>query len=216
MTFRDRADAGRQLAAKLRDHALGDALVLALPRGGVEVGFEVARALRVPLDVIPVRKLGAPHQPELAIGAIAPGAVVLNEHLVRELGIRDDTIEDVVSAETHEMQRRADLFRSGRPLLDVKGKTVIVVDDGLATGATAAAAIRSARLGTPGRILLAVPVGARETVQALREIVDELVCLETPAAFQSVGQWYENFEQTSDDRVIDLLAQAAPARMSTS
>ncbi len=216
MIFRDRADAGRRLAAELARRPLEDPLVLALPRGGVEVGFEVARALHASLDVIPARKLGAPHQPELAIGAIAPGAVVLNQQLVRRLGMSDDAIQDAVWEETREMQRRADLFRSGRPPLDVAGRTVILVDDGLATGATAAAAIQSVRRGNPRTILLAVPVGARETVEALRETVDELVCLEMPADLQSVGQWYENFEQTSDRRVIELLDHSAPAGTETS
>jgi putative phosphoribosyl transferase len=196
--FRDRRDAGRPL-------------VLGLPRGGVEVAFEVARALHAPLDVIPARKLGAPIQPELAFGAIAPGAAVLNDAIVRELGLTPGEIDQVIAEEDREMQRRAELFRSGRAPLDLRGRTVILVDDGLATGATAAAAIQSIRQGSPGGIILAVPVGAHETVRRLREHVDEVVSLETPHDFRAVGEWYDEFDQTPDSRVIELLQQAAVA-----
>lgn len=212
MAFFDRADAGRRLAAQLQKLSLENPLVLALPRGGVEVGFEIAQALRAPLDVVPARKLGAPFQPELAIGAIAPGAVVLNEHIVAQIGLSQQDIDRGIAEEEREMARRAEVFRSGLPPLDVAGKTVILVDDGLATGATAAAAIQSIRRGGPGKLILAVPVGARETVATLREQVDELICLETPAEFRSVGEWYEDFSQTSDGRVIELLRKAASLR----
>ena len=214
MAFLDRADAGRRLVAHLQSLALESPLVLALPRGGVEVGFEIAQSLRAPLDVLPARKLGAPHQPELAIGAIAPGAAVLNEHIVEQLGLSRQDIDRVIAEEEREMARRAEAFRSGLPPLDVAGKTVILVDDGLATGATAAAAIQSIRRGSPKKLILAVPVGARETVAALRRQVDELICLETTAEFRAVGEWYEDFEQTSDSRVIELLRTAAALRPS--
>jgi putative phosphoribosyl transferase len=208
--FRDRADAGRQLAQALMGRALPDPIVLGLPRGGVEVAYQIARALHAPLDVISARKLGAPTQPELAIGAIAPGAVVLNEAIVRELKLSRTEIDDLIIDEGLEMQRRGALFRSGRAPLDLRGRTVILVDDGLATGATAAAAIQSIRRHDPATLILAVPVGARETIERLRREVDDVVVIEVPADFRAVGQWYDEFEQTSDERVIDLLRQAAP------
>jgi predicted phosphoribosyltransferase len=209
VTFHNRADAGRQLGDALLQQHLTQPLVLALPRGGVEVGYEIARALRAPLDVIPARKLGAPIQPELAIGAIAPGAAVLNRQVIEQLGISEEEIRFVLAGEEQEMTRRAQLFRAGRPPLDVSGKDVVIADDGLATGATAAAAIESVRHGSPRSVTLAVPVGARETVEALRDRVDHLVVLEIPTDFRAVGQWYEDFDQTSDAQVIDLLRRAA-------
>jgi putative phosphoribosyl transferase len=209
--FRDRTEAGRRLAANLVGRSLANPLVLALPRGGVEVGYEVARALGAPLDVIPARKLGAPGQPELAIGAIAPGASVVNQRIVDELDLSASDLERIIADEEREMARRGGVFRSGRPPLDLKGRTVILVDDGLATGATAAAAIHSIRQGGPSALILAVPVGAPETVSALRSLVDEVLVLETPTDFRAVGQWYEHFEQTTDARVIELLRRAAAA-----
>jgi len=210
--FADRADAGRRLAGRLQTFQLENPLVLALPRGGVEVGFEIAQALKAPLDVVPARKLGAPWQPELAIGAIAPGAVALNEHIIEQLGLSREDIDRVIAEEEREMERRAGAFRAGLPPLDVAGKTVILVDDGLATGATAAAAIKSILRGSPRKLIFAVPVGARESVAALSKEVDELICLETPAEFRAVGEWYQDFAQTGDQRVIDLLHRAAALR----
>jgi predicted phosphoribosyltransferase len=212
MGFVDRADAGRRLATDLLGRRLENPLVLALPRGGVEVGFQIALALHAPLDVLPARKLGAPAQPELAIGAIAPGAVTLNDHIIAQLGLTKDDVDGVIALEEQELERRAQIFRSGLPSLDVAGKTVILVDDGLATGATAAAAIQSIRKGLPHKLILAVPVGARETVAALKPQVDELICLETPPEFRAVGEWYGDFEQTTDQRVIALLREAAVLR----
>jgi predicted phosphoribosyltransferase len=212
MGFLDRADAGRRLGADLLSRHPENPLVLALPRGGVEVGFQIALALHAPLDVLPARKLGAPYQPELAIGAIAPGAVTLNYHIIAQLGLTQDDIDEVIAQEEQELERRVQLFRSGLPPLDVAGKTVILVDDGLATGATANAAILSIRKGSPRKLILAVPVGAGETVAALSPLVDDLICLETPLEFRAVGEWYDDFEQTTDQRVIVLLRQAAILR----
>jgi putative phosphoribosyl transferase len=210
--FRNRAEAGQRLGAELRSRHLVDPLVLGLPRGGVEVAYEIARALNAPLDVIPARKLGAPFQPEVAIGAIAPGAIVLNPQLIEQVGLRRADLDRVLAEEMREMSRQAELFRSGRPALDVADRTVVLADDGLATGATAAAAIQSVRQGRPRKLILAVPVGAADTVRRLHAEVDELVCLETPRDFQAVGQWYENFDQTTDVRVIHLLRWKAATR----
>ena len=206
--FLDREDAGRRLGMRLAGRAFERPLVLALPRGGVEVGFEVATALHAPLDVIVARKLGAPDQPELAIGAIAPGVVVLNERIVEQLGVSRADVEALIAEETAEMERRAAAYRGGRPALDVTDRAVILVDDGLATGATAAAAIRSIRAGRPARIVLAVPVAAAETVSRISEQADEVMCLAVPTDFRAVGQWYEDFGQTSDRQVIELLERA--------
>jgi putative phosphoribosyl transferase len=202
--FVDRRHAGRRLGALLALRHISNPLVLALPRGGVEVGYEIAATLRAPLDVIPARKLGAPGHAELAIGAIAPGSTVLNSDIIEHLGIARDAIEQVIADETREMDRRATLFRSGRPPLAVTGHTVIVADDGLATGATALAAIQSVRQGEPLGIILAVPVGAGETVERLTAVAS-VVALEVPADFRAVGEWYDHFPQTTDDEVIELL-----------
>jgi len=212
MGFLDRADAGRQLAAELQGRCPERPLVVGLPRGGVEVGFQIAQALRAPLDVLPARKLGAPDQPELAIGAIAPGAVILNHHIIDQLGLTREEVDEVITQEEQELERRARLYRSGLPPLDVGGMTVILVDDGLATGATAAAAVQSIRRGSPRKLILAVPVGARETVAALRSQVDELICLERPWKFRAVGEWYDDFEQATDQQVIRRLQEAAVLR----
>ena len=209
MLFDDRTDAGRQLASHLSHLADAAPVVLALPRGGVVVGFEVARALRAPLDVIVTRKLGAPDQPEFGFGAIGPGDVrVIDQRTVRMLSLSQSQIERVATRELAEMARREELYRQGTAAPDVAGRTVIVIDDGAATGVTMRAAIRSVRTGGPGRIICALPVAPPETAEILARGVDELVCLSQPANFVAVGQWYRHFGQTPDKQVIDLLARA--------
>jgi putative phosphoribosyl transferase len=208
--FRDRAEAGRVLAQEL-EHYRGNptALVLALPRGGVPVGFELARALDVPLDVFVVRKLGAPGQEELAIGAIASGGTrVLNEHLVRELGLDDEAIARTAAVEQQELARREHAYRGDRAPIDVAGRTIILVDDGLATGATMRAAALAIRARDPERLVVAVPVAAAQTCAEFQGDVDEVVCAATPEPFLAVGLWYDDFSQTTDDEVRDLLARA--------
>jgi predicted phosphoribosyltransferase len=209
--FRDRREAGRVLADKLTAYAhRPDLIVLALPRGGVPVAYEVARALGAPLDVFVVRKLGIPGHEELAMGAVATGGVrVLNEEIVRGLGIPDYVLDAVTSWEREELARRERLYRGDRPSPDVRGKTVFLVDDGLATGATMQAAIAALRQQQPARIVVAVPTAARETCDALRAHVDDVVCASTPEPFHAVGLWYEDFSQTSDEDVRELPARAA-------
>jgi putative phosphoribosyl transferase len=214
--FRDRYDAGRQLAAKLAGyHGRSDVLVLALPRGGVPVAFEVAQALRAPLDVFLVRKLGLPGHEELAMGAIASGGVVVyNSEVVGELAISDRVIEAVAAREELELARRERAYRDERPPPAVRGKLVILVDDGLATGSTMRAAARALRQQQPERIVVAVPTAAPETCDDLRAEVDEIICAVTPEPFLAVGLSYEQFEQTSDEEVRALLARAAqPTRI---
>lgn len=204
--FKDRRDAGLRLAGRLSEYRDEDAVVLALPRGGVPVGYEVARALNVPLDVFVARKLGAPGQPELAIGAVASGGVrLVNERVVWELGVSEDWIEAVTEKELAEVGRRMRRFRGEKPEPEVGGRTVILVDDGIATGMTVKAAIRAIREKGPRRIVLAVPVCAEVTADALALEVDELICLQTPADLQAIGFWYENFRQLDDEEVIELL-----------
>jgi predicted phosphoribosyltransferase len=211
MLFHDRSDAGQQLAGKLSDYAhRADVIVLALPRGGVPIGWEVARALHVPLDVFLVRKLGVPGHEELAMGAIASGGVrVLNEDAVRALRIPDDVIDMVAKEELAELARREQLYRGDQPAPDVHGQTVILVDDGLATGSSMRAAVAALRRLNPARIVVAVPVGAAETCSGLREDADEVVCAFAPEPFYAVGMWYDEFEQTTDEEVRSLLTQAA-------
>ncbi|HEX2209406.1 MAG TPA: phosphoribosyltransferase [Longimicrobium sp.] len=208
--FRDRTDAGRALAADLSAYAGRDGvLVLALPRGGVPVGYEVARALRAPLDVFIVRKLGVPGHEELAMGAIASGGVrVLNESVVQPLRIPDSIIDQVAAREQAELERRERSYRDGRPAPDVRGRTVILVDDGLATGATMRAAAQALRQLEPARVVAAVPVSAEESCEEFRDQVDEIVCSRTPRPFYGVGMWYDDFSQTTDAEVHDLLARA--------
>jgi putative phosphoribosyl transferase len=208
--FNDRADAGRQLAAALLEFAgRSDAIVLALPRGGVPVGFALAQELRLPLDVFLVRKLGVPGQEELAMGAVASGGVrVVNGEVVRELNISPAQLERVAQAEQEEVERRAGLFREGQPQLNVAEKIVIVVDDGLATGSTMRAGVKALRQARPAQIIVAVPVGAGPTCDLLRSEADHVVCLVTPENFFAVGQWYGDFTQTGDDEVKDLLRRA--------
>ncbi|MGA1539839.1 MAG: phosphoribosyltransferase [Chthoniobacterales bacterium] len=206
--FRDRAEAGRLLAGALADYAgRDDVIVLGLPRGGVPVAAEVARALGAPLDVLVVRKLGAPGQEELAIGAIGEGGVrVLNERLVRDLGLSRSGIERIAAEEERELERRVAAYRGGHEALEVKGKTVIVVDDGVATGATMRAGLQTLRALGAAKIIAAAPVGAADSVALLEDEADEVVVLETPAWFSAVGQWYDNFGQTDDAEVRALLA----------
>ena len=208
--FTDRAQAGRHLAVRLEGYAnRRGVLVLALPRGGVPVAAEVARALAAPLDVFVVRKLGTPGQPELAMGAIASGGVrLLNEDVVRGLRIPEDEIERVAAREEQELARREKLYRGERPAPALEGRTVILVDDGLATGATMRVAARALRRQGPARLVIAVPVAAPETCAALAPEADEVVCIATPEPFWAVGYWYRDFSQTTDEEVHDLLARA--------
>jgi putative phosphoribosyl transferase len=208
--FRDRTEAGRLLEARLEEYAgKPDVIVLALPRGGVPVAYEVARALHAPMDVFVVRKLGIPGQEELAMGAVATGGVrVLNDQVVRGLGIPDYVIDAVVDWETEELQRRERVYRGDRPPPDVRGKTVILVDDGLATGSTMLVAVRALRQQGPARIVVAVPVASPDTCELLKAHVDEVVCAATPEPFYAVGLWYRDFSQTTDDEVRELLARS--------
>jgi predicted phosphoribosyltransferase len=210
MLFLDRHDAGRQLAAKLKRYAgRDDVVVLALPRGGVPVASEVARALGAPLDVFLVRKLGVPGHEELAMGAIASGGLrVLNEQVVRGLGIPAEVVEESARQEQRELERRERAYRGDRPVPDVSGRIVILVDDGLATGSSMRAAVAALRRRQPGRIVVAVPVGAPETCDELRDLADETICASQPAPFFAVGAWYADFTQTTDEEVRALLRQA--------
>jgi predicted phosphoribosyltransferase len=211
--FQDRRDAGRALAAALRKYAgRDDVVVLALPRGGVPVAYEVARALGVPLDLFLVRKLGTPGHRELAMGAIASGGVrVLNDDVVRWYGIPKDAIEAVAREEERELVRREQAYREGRESVSIEGRVAILVDDGLATGSTMRAAVKAVRQLGPSAIVVAVPVGARETCDELSAIADEVVCLRTPEPFSAVGQWYLDFDQTTDEEVRRLLSDHAEA-----
>ncbi len=211
--FRDRREAGRVLARLLGRYAgRDDVVVLALPRGGVPVAYEVAKALAAPLDVFVVRKLGVPGHGELAMGALASGgSLVLDERLIRSLRIGEAAIERPLAAEARELERRERAYRGGRELPELAGKTVILVDDGLATGSTMRAAALAVRKHRPARIVVAVPVAAAQTCNELRADVDEVVCAVTPRAFHAVGLWYDDFSQTSDAEVRELLAQAAAA-----
>lgn len=209
--FPDRAEAGRFLATKLSKYSgRDDVIVLGLPRGGVPVAYEVARALRVPLDVFIVRKLGVPGFEELAVGAIASGGVrVLNEDVARALPNADEIIQAVTQHETAEVERREQKYRDGRPAPEIQGKTAILIDDGLATGATMRAAVKALRQRGAAKIVVAVPVGPLDTCKEFEEEADEVVCASAPEFFQAVGQYYEDFSQTSDDEVRELLARAA-------
>ncbi|HWE84717.1 MAG TPA: phosphoribosyltransferase [Terracidiphilus sp.] len=211
MLFHDRTHAGQLLADRLVPYAgQPDLLVLALPRGGVPVAFEIARALHAPLDVWVVRKLGAPRQPELAIGAVAPGGVqVLSSRLIAELGIPPDELDHIVARERAELDRRLTAYRSNRPPVDVRGKTVLLVDDGLATGASMRAAVASLRPLDPARIVVAIPVADSAVCTRLTQQADQVVCLYTPPRLDAVGQWYEDFSQTTDEEVRNLLARTS-------
>jgi predicted phosphoribosyltransferase len=206
LPFRDRSDAGRLLAERLAAYAGDDPMVLALPRGGVPVARPVADLLRTPLDVFVVRKLGVPGHPELAMGAIAGGGVMaVNADVTHQLGIPRAVVEEAAAREQVELERRNQRYRRGRNPPDVKGRTVILIDDGLATGATMEAAVLALRAQSPARIVVAVPVGASDTCQRLRTSADEVVCLATPEPFRAVGFWYEEFSQTMDEEVMAAL-----------
>ncbi len=207
MRFTDRVQAGRELARHLDGYARRpDVLVLGLPRGGVPVAAEVARALGAPVDVFLVRKLGVPGQEELGFGAIAQGGVrVLNDDLVDELGLPTAVVDRVARREQEELDRRDALYRNGRPFPSVRDRVVIIVDDGLATGATMEAAVTALRRLSPARVVVASPVGARETCARLTRVADEVVCAAMPEGFAAVGQWYEDFTQTTDEQVRALL-----------
>lgn len=208
--FRDRRDAGRKLAQKLFTYAgRQHVLVLALPRGGVPVAYEVARALNAPLDIFLVRKLGLPGREELAIGAIASGGVrVLNQDIVRMLSIPDEVIHFVAKRESQELQRRENLYRGSRPFPEIRDRTVILIDDGLATGANMHAAISGLRAQQPSRIVVAVPAAASDICDAFKAEVDEVLCAITPDPFYGVGRWYDDFSQVTDEEVRNLLQEA--------
>jgi putative phosphoribosyl transferase len=205
--FQDRYEAGRRLARELGAYAgRDDVLVVALPRGGVPVGYEVARVLGAPLDVMQVRKLGVPGHEELAMGAIASGGVrIVSENVVEALGIPERVIATVAAVEAQELERRERIYREGRLFPEVRGRTVILVDDGLATGSTMRAAAAALRSLGAARLVAAVPVAPRESCDAMREVVDDVVCARIPERFLAVGEWYEDFSQTSDEEVSELL-----------
>jgi len=210
--FRDRTDAGRQLGSAVRSRVeiSGGAVVLALPRGGVPVGYEVARAIGATLDVLLVRKLGVPGREELAMGAIASGGVrIVNHSVTHAYGISPDTLERVAAEEQRELERREGAYRGNRPRPQLAGRTVILVDDGLATGASMRAAVAAVRAGKPARIVVAVPTGAPDTCEVLAAEADEVVCLAMPEPFFAVGASYDLFDQTSDGEVRELLDRAA-------
>ncbi|MFW5813672.1 MAG: phosphoribosyltransferase [Fibrobacterota bacterium] len=208
--FQNRGEAGRLLAGFLEGYAGSeDTLVLGLPRGGVVVAYEIASVLKVDLDVFLVRKLGAPYQPELAMGAIAEGGVrLLNEDVVSFLSVSDEEIDSVAEEELAELRRRQGRYRGKEPAKEIRGRTVIVADDGLATGATMKAAIKGIRVRKPEKIIVAVPVGAPSTVKQVGEMADEVICPRQPENFMAVGMWYEEFDQTSDREVIELLERS--------
>jgi putative phosphoribosyl transferase len=211
--FRDRADAGRRLAELLRAKGFHDPVVLALPRGGVPVAAEVAVGLGAPLEVFVARKVGAPGQPEWGIGAVAEGgAVVSNDAAVRALGLSPEAFHALVARERDEVARRVLQYRRDRPLPDLAGRDAILVDDGLATGVTAEAALRALRALGPRRLVLAVPVAARDTAHRLAGVADEVVCVHAPRDLRAVGQWYDVFEQTRDDEVLAALGRTEEAR----
>lgn len=209
--YRDRTDAGQQLATRLLAYVgRPDLLVLALPRGGVPVAFEVARALHAPLDVFLVRKLGLPEHEELAMGAIASGGVrILDERIVRAFGVQESEVAAITAAEERELRRREHRYRGDRPPPVVRGRTVILVDDGLATGSTMLAAVTALRQEEAGRVVVAVPIAPAETCDAFRAVADDIICARTLEPFHAVGLWYEDFSQTTDEEVHELLDRAA-------
>ena len=210
MIFEDRADAGRQLAAKLKTYTGSGTRILALPRGGVPVGFELARALHAPLDVFVVRKIGAPGREELALGAIASGGVrVLNEKTIARLGIEPEVVAGIAARESRELDRRERAYRGGLPAHDIAGRTVILVDDGLATGASMLAAVQAVRQQNPQFVVVAVPVAPADTCAMLQAYIDDLAVIAMPQPFRGVGAWYADFTQVTDEHVRKLLHEAA-------
>lgn len=208
-TYEDRRDAGRQLAGKVAELELDDPVVLGLPRGGVPVAAEVADRLEAPLDVVVVRKVGAPHNPEYGIGAVGEGdVVILNEGPMGQLGLSRDDLQDSIESEQDELKRRVDRYRQGRDAVRLDGRSVVVVDDGLATGVTATAAARVLRARGVEYLVLAIPVGPPDNVQEVGTRYDDVVVLQTPASFRAVGMWYREFGQTTDEEVVELLEQA--------
>ena len=205
MLYHDRIDAGHQLGQIIKDRQPSDPFVLGLPRGGVVVGFEVSQILGAPLDVLVARKLGAPFNPEFGFGAIAPGAVYLDPYTVKYLDISDSEINEIIAREREELDRRVRVYREAEPEPDLAGRTALIVDDGLATGVTARAAILSVRLRRPARIILAVPVAPPETGPIFRVLVDDFICPAFRADFHALSLWYENFEQVTDEQVSALL-----------
>jgi putative phosphoribosyl transferase len=212
--YADRGDAGRALVPEIKRCKLDDPIILGLPRGGIPVAFEVALAMTAPLDVLVVRKLGVPWQPELALGAIASGQIrVLNEELLEALpGIDDTAVEEIVAAESKELERRENLYRGNRPYPELRDRNVIVVDDGMATGATMRAAAEAVRSRNPSRLVIAVPTASQQAVEWVADSVDRVVCLDTPSPFFAVGYYYLDFGQTTDDEVRRLLHEAWEAR----
>jgi putative phosphoribosyl transferase len=209
--FKNRADAGSRLARKLGAYAAEAPVVVALPRGGVPVGYEIARALGAPLDIIVVRKIGAPGQHELGIGALVDGdhpETVLNEELLRLIDVSRDYLDREIKLELKEIRRRETVYRKGHPAIDLSGRTVLVVDDGIATGGSIRAALRGIRRRGARKIVLAVPVAAADTLRSLRDESDEIECLESPESFGAIGEFYRDFTQTSDQEVIGLLDRA--------
>jgi predicted phosphoribosyltransferase len=214
MIFNDRHDAGRYLASALEGYRGERPVILALPRGGVPVAAEVARALDAPLDILPARKLGVPGAEELAMGALASGAVLVDQQLMARLQVSNEMLQRIVARETAEMARQERVFRRGRPPIDVAGRTVILIDDGLATGATACAAVKALRTRSPRRIVFASPVCALDGADLLRTVADDVVCVECPPDFRAVGLWYRDFTPVSDAEVVDCLEAAPPGRVS--
>jgi predicted phosphoribosyltransferase len=206
MIFKDRQQAGEKLAAALTKYRAKKPLILGIPRGGMVVAYEIAKALNAQLDIIVARKLASPSQPEYAIGAIAPGGIkILNSEAVQYFGLDKHDLDEIITQEKQELERRMQIYRAGKKALNVKNKTVIIVDDGLATGLTAKAAVRSVKALGAREVILAVPVAAADTAADMCQEVDELICLSTPSYFGAVGQFYKNFPQTTDEEVSDIL-----------
>lgn len=209
MVFENRNEAGKKLGSELLKYRKENPYILAMPRGGAPIGFEVAEVLHAPLDVLVVGKIGLSSNPEYGIGAIAEGGIkVLDSTAISVLGIDEDEINDTVELEEKELKRRVEIYRDGKPLPNLKGRTAILVDDGMATGMTAKAAIEVARKLNPKKVVLAMPVCALDTVEGFKKLADEVICLATPFEFMAVGLWYRDFAQISDEEVVNLLKEA--------